>query len=62
VSKSADGTKLWHEYPGFQALMGDVKANGKVDVLFRDGDEIRRFRPSKINPGCLSFEDRVLAK
>jgi len=62
VSKSADGTKLWHEYPGFQALMGDVRANGKVDVLFRDGDEIRRFRPSKLNPGCLSFEDRVLAK
>lgn len=62
VSKSADGTKLWHEYPGFAALMGDVKANGKVDVLFSDGDEIRRFSKSKQNKGCLSFADRRVGK
>jgi len=62
VSRSEDGTKLWHAYPGFSALMGDVRAKGEVDVLFRDGDEIRRFRESKLNPGCLAFEDRPAGK
>lgn len=62
VSKSPDGTKLWHDYPGFQALMRDVKRNGKVDVMFDSGKQVRRFRMSKLNPGCLAFEDRFVGK
>jgi len=58
VSASADGTKLWHEYPGYAALWRDVEENGKVDVLFSDGDEMRRFVMSEMNAGCLSFTDR----
>jgi len=60
VSKSADGTKLWHEYPGFRALSRDVEEAGEVDVLFFDGDKIRRFRKSELNPDALAFEDRAV--
>jgi len=62
VSQSADGTKLWHAYPGFQALKRDVEADGQVDVLFSDGAKVRRFRESELNPGCLAFEDRPVGK
>lgn len=62
VSKSSDGTKLWHGYPGFQALMRDVDRAGKVDVLFPDEDEVRRFRKSKITPEYLAFEDFPVGK
>jgi len=59
ISRAADGTKVWHGYPGFQALWRDVERDGKVDVMSPDGRLIRRFRKSKLTPGYLSFEDRT---
>jgi len=62
VTRATDGTKAWHAYPGYAALVRDVECDGKVDVVFADGSMARRFRWSKRNPGCLAFEDRKIGK
>jgi len=62
TSKAKDGTKVWHAYPGYAALMRDVERDGKVDVMFADGSMARRFRLSKRNAGCLAFEDRKIGQ
>jgi len=62
VATSRDGTKLWHGYPGYAALMRDVRNDGKVDVLHSSGTRVRRFRLSPDHADRLSFEDFAVDK